>query len=126
LNLRIPQSLAAQFTLAVWALALLIVAGGATAIYTLSASATAIRQLAEQRLTHLQEAQDLVQRTLLIERKALQLSGINTLAGIRETHRQVIWRPRPPTTTSRCWTCTSRANCFAIPSTSWRSCAKAR
>jgi signal transduction histidine kinase len=90
LNLRIPQSLAAQFTLAVWALALLIVAGGATAIYTLSASATAIRQLAEQRLTHLQEAQDLVQRTLLIERKALQLSGINTLAGIRETHRQVI------------------------------------
>ncbi len=90
MNLRIPQSLAAQFTLAVWTLALLIVAGGATAIYTLSASATAIRQLAEQRLTHLQEAQDLVQRTLLIERKALQLSGINTLAGIRETHRQVI------------------------------------
>ena len=90
MNLRIPQSLTAQFALAVSALLLVMIAIGATAVYTLSRSAESIRQLTGQRLTHFQDAQDLVHRTLLIERMALQLSSIDTPGGVRETHRQVI------------------------------------
>ena len=90
MKLRLPQSLTAQFALAVSILALLIVASGATAIYALSNSAHAIQELADKRLASLQDAQDLVRYTLLIERKALALSGIDTLDGVRETHRQVI------------------------------------
>ncbi len=90
MNLRLPQSLTAQFALAVSILALLIVASGATAIYALSNSAQAIQELADKRLANLQDAQDLVRYTLLIERKALALSGIDTVDGVRETHRQVI------------------------------------
>ncbi len=90
MNLRIPQSLTAQFALAVSALLLVMIAIGATTVYTLSSSAESIRQLAGQRLTRFQDAQDLVHRTLLIERMALQLSSIDTPGGVRETHRQVI------------------------------------
>ena len=86
----IPQSLAAQFALVVSCLAALVVALGATTVYSLADSAHAIRQLANQRLARLQDAQDLQQHTLKIERLALQLSAIETVDGVRETHRQVI------------------------------------
>ena len=86
----LPQSLAAQFALVVSCLVALVAVVGATTIYSLVGSAHAIRQLAEQRLTRLQDGQDLQQHTLLIERMALQLSAIETIDGLRETHRQVI------------------------------------
>ena len=88
--LRMPQSLTAQFTLAVSALVLMIVALGATTAYSLSSSAEAIRQLAEQRLAHMQDAQELVQRTLFIERMALRLPDTDTPGGVHQTHRQII------------------------------------
>lgn len=68
-----PQSLRAQFALAFVALALLILAGGATAVYALRSSNNATRQLTDERLVRMQNGQDMVQRTLLIERQTDQL-----------------------------------------------------
>lgn len=68
-----PQSLRAQFTLAFLTLALLILAGGATAVYALRTSNSATRQLTDERLVRMQNGQDMVQRTLLIERQTDQL-----------------------------------------------------
>ncbi|TKC91817.1 response regulator [Trinickia terrae] len=90
MKLPLPQSLTAQFTLVVSCLAALVVAVGATTIYSLAGSAHAIRQLADERLARLQDAQDLAQHTLMIERLALQLSSDDTVGAVRETHRHVI------------------------------------
>ncbi|QCP53552.1 response regulator [Trinickia violacea] len=90
MKLPLPQSLTAQFTLVVACLAALVVAVGATTLYSLAGSAHAIRQLADERLARLEEAQDLAQRTLLIERLALQLSNDYTVDAVRETYRHVI------------------------------------
>ena len=90
MNLRIPQSLTAQFALAVSSLLLVMVALGCTTIYTMSSSAERIRQLAEQRLSRLQDAQDLVQRTLHVERMALRLSVLDTPDSLRQAHWQVL------------------------------------
>lgn len=90
MKLPLPQSLTAQFTLVVSCLAALVVAVGATTIYSLAGSAHAIRQLAEERLARQEEAQGLAQRTLMIERLALQLSSDDTADAVRETHRRVI------------------------------------
>ncbi|TFE36781.1 response regulator [Paraburkholderia dipogonis] len=85
-----PLSLTAQLTLVVSCLATLVVAVGATTIYSLAGSAHALRQLADERLARQEDAQDLAQRTLLIERLALQLSSDETADAVRETHRHVI------------------------------------
>jgi PAS domain S-box-containing protein len=89
-KLPLPQSLAAQFAWVVLCLAALVAVVGATTIYSLAGSARAIRQLADQRLAHLQDAQDLQQQTLAIERMALQLSAIRTVDGVRDTQRRII------------------------------------
>jgi len=89
-KLPIPQSLAAQFTLAVACLAALVVVVGATTVYSLADSAEDIRQLADQRLARLQDAQDLQQHTLKIERLALQLRVMDSVDGVRQDHAQVI------------------------------------
>ena len=86
----IPQSLVGQFTLVVSCLAALVVAVGATTVYSLTASAHAVRQLTDQRLARLQDAQDMQQRTQKIERLAVQLSSARTVDGVRTTHRQII------------------------------------
>ncbi|RKE36326.1 PAS domain S-box-containing protein [Paraburkholderia sp. BL23I1N1] len=90
MKLPLPQSLAAQFMLVVSCLAALVVAVGATTIYSLAGSAHAIHQLAEERLARQEDAQDLAQRTLMIERLALQLSSDDTVDAVRETHRHII------------------------------------
>jgi len=90
MKLAFPHSLAAQFALVVSCLVALVGVVGATTIWSLAGSAQAIRQLAEQRLARLQEAQDLLQHTVAIERMALQLSAIDSVAGLRDTHRQVV------------------------------------
>ncbi|KAA1009647.1 response regulator [Paraburkholderia panacisoli] len=92
MKLPLPQSLTAQFALVVSCLVALVVAVGATTIYSLAGSAYAIGQLAEERLARLQDAQDLAQHTVKIERLALQLSSDDTVGAVRETHRQVIER----------------------------------
>ena len=66
MKLPLPQTLAAQFALVVACLAALVAVVGATTIYSLAGSAHAIRQLADQRLARLQDAQDLQQHTLKI------------------------------------------------------------
>ncbi|MEO5686214.1 MAG: response regulator [Burkholderiaceae bacterium] len=86
----LPQSLSAQFAVVASCLGLLVVLVGATTIYSLDGSARAIRELAEQRLTRLQDAQDLSQHTLLIERLALQVSSLATVDAVRATHGQII------------------------------------
>jgi hypothetical protein len=89
-KLPLPRSLTAQFTLAVSCLAALVIAVSATTLYSLTGSVHAIRQLAEERLARQEDAQDLAQRTLMIERLALQLSSDDTVDAVRETHRHVI------------------------------------
>ncbi|MGF6970155.1 PAS domain S-box-containing protein [Paraburkholderia sp. WC7.3g] len=90
MKLPLPQSLTAQFALVVSCLAALVVLVGATTIYSLAGSAHSIRQLAGERLARLADAQDLAQRTLTIERLALQLSRDDTVEAVRETHRHVL------------------------------------
>ncbi|MEO6353912.1 MAG: ATP-binding protein [Burkholderiaceae bacterium] len=69
----LPQSLRGQFVLALSMLVLLLWAGGITAVVALRTSNSAIRQLAQERLVSMQDAQDMLQRTLLIERETYQL-----------------------------------------------------
>ena len=90
MKLPLPQTLAAQFALVVACLAALVAVVGATTIYSLAGSAHAIRQLADQRLARLQDAQDLQQHTLKIERLALQLPALVSVDGVRDMHAQVI------------------------------------
>lgn len=90
MKLQLPQSLTAQFTLVVSCLAALVVAAGATTLYSLTGSSHALRQLAEDRLARLQDAQDLARQTLTIERMALQLSTDSTVDAVRDTQRHVI------------------------------------
>lgn len=90
MKLALPQSLTAQFALVVSCLAALVAVVGATTIYSLAGSAHSIRQLAEERLTRLADAQELAQHTLTIERLALQLSRDETVEAVRQTHGQVL------------------------------------
>ncbi|MFL6628900.1 MAG: response regulator [Vitreoscilla sp.] len=90
MKLPFPHSLAAQFALVVSCLVALVGVVGATTIWSLADSAQAIRQLADERLARLQQAQDLMQHTAAIERKALQLSTIDSVADVRDVHRQVV------------------------------------
>lgn len=91
-RLPLPRSLRLQFILALSALALLIVAGGLTAVYALRVSADSTRQLAEERLVHMQEAQDLVQRTLLIERETHRMLRADSLESMRNGYAGIIER----------------------------------
>ena len=90
MKLTLPHSLTAQCALVVSCLAALVVAVGATTLYSLDRSAHALRLLADNRLARLEDAQDLAQHTLMIERLALQLSSDNTVDAVRETHGHVV------------------------------------
>ncbi|QPK61727.1 response regulator [Methylomonas sp. LL1] len=85
-----PRSLRWQFLIAAGVLALLILAGGLTAVYALRTSAASVRLLAEDRLVRMQEAQDLVQRTLLIERESYQLASADSLARMRASYAGIV------------------------------------
>ncbi|WP_260958691.1 EAL domain-containing protein [Pseudomonas citri] len=86
----LPQSLRAQFTLAFLALALLILAGGATAVYALRSSNNATRQLTDERLVRMQDGQDMVQRTLLIERQTDQLLTTRSPDTLRSSFAAIV------------------------------------
>ncbi|MCL6701639.1 EAL domain-containing protein [Pseudomonas sp. T1.Ur] len=85
-----PQSLRAQFALAFVALALLILAGGATAVYALRSSNNATRQLTDERLVRMQYGQDMVQRTLLIERQTDQLLTTRSPEVLRSSYAATV------------------------------------
>ena len=90
MNLRLPRSLRNQFILAVSALALLVLAGGVTAVYALRVNTNATQLLAEKRLVQMQDAQDLVRRTLLIEREAYQLATAESVEAMRESYTDTL------------------------------------
>jgi signal transduction histidine kinase len=85
-----PSSLGRQFVLAVAVLALLISAGGFTAVYALRTSAEATRALANEQLTRLRQAQELVQRTLLIERESAQLEKTASVEALRRHYADIL------------------------------------
>jgi signal transduction histidine kinase/CheY-like chemotaxis protein len=84
-----PQTLRLQFLLAVSALTLLILAGGVTAVYALLTSNMTIRQLAEARLVQMEDAHDLVQHTLLIERASNQLADAASLSEMDQSYQKI-------------------------------------
>ncbi|MBI2309008.1 MAG: sensor histidine kinase [Rhodocyclales bacterium] len=81
-----PRSLRRQFIAALSALALLILAGSLVAIHALRVSAAATRQLAEERLVRLQDAQDIVRGTLLVERETQRMLFAATPAEMRDRY----------------------------------------
>lgn len=89
-KLPLPQTLTAQFALVASCLAALVAALGATTVYSLTGSAHALRQLAEDRLVRLQDGQDLAQQTVAIERMTLQLSSDDTVEAVSATQRRII------------------------------------
>lgn len=86
----LPRSLRNQFTLAVAALALLILAGGVTAVYALHVNTSATRLLVEKHLGQMKDAQELVRRTLLIERAAYQLATAGSGQEMRESYADIL------------------------------------
>ena len=86
----LPHSLRRQFILAVSAIAILIVAGGLTAVQSLRVSAETSRQLTEKRLELMHDAQNLVQRTQLIEHESQRLLAADSLDFMQSRYIEVI------------------------------------
>ena len=86
----LPRSLRRQFLLTVAALWLLAVAGSLTAISALRNSVTAVRELSEERLAQMQAAHDLVQRTLLVERRMSQMLTAGSFERVAADHEALI------------------------------------
>lgn len=86
----LPHTLRQQFLLAISALTLLILGGGIMSIYTLNTSATTIHLLAEHRLLQMQEAQDLVRLTLLIERNSHQLEQAKSQKQLHDHYGEIL------------------------------------
>ena len=86
---RLPRSLRAQFTLALAGLVLLGAAGGFVAVAALRRSADGTRGLAQERLKRLEDAQELVRVTTLIDRDGDGLVGAGELETLRAAHRDV-------------------------------------
>ena len=85
-----PQSLRAQFAVALFAMGMLIVAGGATAFFALIATGNAARQFSEDQLARAQNTQDLQQRTLQIQLLAERMVAADSRAVARQTYAQIL------------------------------------
>jgi PAS domain S-box-containing protein len=85
-----PQSLRAQFAVALSAMGLLIVAGGATAFLALIATGNAARQFSEEQLERVQNTQDLQQRTLQIQLLAERMVAADSRVAARQTYAQIL------------------------------------
>src|SRR5688572_2980489 len=85
-----PHSLRAQFAVALLAMALLIVAGGATAVFALHATSNAARQFSQERLARLQTAQELGQRTQHIELLADRMVASDSGPAARRAYTQIL------------------------------------
>lgn len=86
----LPYTLRRQFMLAISALTLLILVGGAITLYTLHTSSTTIRTLVEQRLIQMQEAQELLQLTLRIERNTYQLAQSESQEQLHKHYGEIL------------------------------------
>jgi PAS domain S-box-containing protein len=85
-----PHSLRAQFAVALSAMGLLIVAGGATAVYALHATGNAARQFSEEQIERVQNTQDLQQRTLQIQLLAERMVAADSQVVARQTYAQIL------------------------------------
>ncbi|MEP6874520.1 MAG: ATP-binding protein [Burkholderiales bacterium] len=85
-----PHSLRAQFAVALSAMGLLIVAGGATAVYALFATADAARLFSEEQLERVQNTQDLQQRTLHIQLLAERMVTADSQVIAGQTYAQIL------------------------------------
>lgn len=86
----LPRSLRNQFKLALSALALLVLAGGVTAVLALRANTKATQLLVEKRLAQMYDAQDLVRRTLLIEREGYELTSATSADAMRASYTEIL------------------------------------
>jgi signal transduction histidine kinase len=85
-TLRLPRSLHAQFTLGLAGLVLLGAAGGVVAVAALRRSVDGTRQLAEERLKRLEDAQEVVRLTNRIDRDGDGLVEAADLDRLRAAH----------------------------------------
>lgn len=85
-----PQSLRAQFAVALSAMAVLIVVGGATAFLALFATGNAARQFSEEQLARARHTQDLQQRTLQIELLAERMIAADSRDLARQTYARIL------------------------------------
>ena len=87
--LRLPRSLQAQFTLGLAALVLLGATGGVVAVAALRRSADGTRRLAEERLKHVEDAQEIVRLTSHVERDVDRLLTTGSLDAMLAAHREI-------------------------------------
>lgn len=87
--MKLPQSLRDRFIWIILAMAFWMVAGGGTAIYALRVATRSTQQLTEVRLAQLQDAQDLVRATLLIERETNQLVKAESLTELQRLYTEI-------------------------------------
>jgi signal transduction histidine kinase/ActR/RegA family two-component response regulator len=85
-----PHSLRAQFAVALSAMAILIVVGGATAFLALFATGNAARQFSEEQLARAQNTQDLQHRTLQIEVLAERMVAADSRAAARQAYTRIL------------------------------------
>ncbi|MEO8805323.1 MAG: ATP-binding protein [Burkholderiaceae bacterium] len=85
-----PRSLRAQFAVALSAMGLLIVAGGATAFLALIATGNAARQFSDEQLERVHNTQDLQQRTSQIQLLADRMVAADSRVVARQTYAQIL------------------------------------
>jgi len=88
----LPKTLRRQFVFALTALALVAVMGGLVALYALRVAVNATQQLAGERLVQMQDSQELVQKTLLIERETYRMLEVQSLDVMRTGYADIIDR----------------------------------
>ena len=86
----LPHSLHWQVIAAISGLAVMILAGGLVALHAMREQTEMARQLAEERLVRMQEAQDLVQHALLIERESYRLLAVDSSESLRGTYGGIV------------------------------------
>lgn len=86
----LPHSLYWQFVAIISLLAAIIVLGFVVAFGALRSQTDSARQLAEERLVRVQEAQDLVQEALLIERESYRLIAAGSPEALRIVYGGII------------------------------------
>lgn len=89
-RLRLPRSLRTQFLLAISGLTLLILSAGGVAVYALHEFASSAKSLAQDRLVLMQQAQDLVQQTFLIERESYLLSNTPSIDAMAASYLEIV------------------------------------
>ena len=89
IRVRLPHSLRGQFALALGALALLMLAAGGAAVFTLHMTVKDVRQLTDVRLARLQDSQALLRRTQTIERRSTELLHAAAAPRLRSVYGEI-------------------------------------